>query len=205
MTKLVLKTVAITLVAVLSACLVTFGSLALFAPKSVANFFDGLGMYKPAIHYYEKQYGKSQNIEDLAVLILKLDGEKDSVKTEGYLKAMVEHQDYSNYCNKLDTENSSTALSTDEFYRGKFAVSLVRNGKIDDALNVSAVFVESKGYTEYNPFSTIVFELGELLNDEQLTKLEGKIRSYENNLNFEQSKALIQADIQIILQLKDNN
>jgi hypothetical protein len=73
LTKLVWKTVAITLSALLGACLITFGSLALFAPASLGNFFGGLGMYNSSIHFYEVQYGKSQSIEDLAVLVLKLD------------------------------------------------------------------------------------------------------------------------------------
>lgn len=180
MTKLVLKTVAITLVAVLGAGMILFGSLALFAPLSVANFFDGMGMYKPAVKFYERQYGKSEDIDDLAVLILKINQETDSIKTEEYLKIMIERTDYSNFCQEQDLLVVDGQVSTDEFYKGKYAVSLVRNDKFSMAVEVANEFVADNGYTDYNPFSVVIVELGKTLSDEQLSVLKCEISEHIN-------------------------
>ncbi|MBQ8426449.1 MAG: hypothetical protein IJX16_01670 [Clostridia bacterium] len=201
MTKLVLKTVAITLVAVLGACLIAFGSLALFAPASVANFFDGLGFYKPAIHYYEKQYGKSESIEDLAVLILKLDDDKDSIKTEEYTKILIEHPDYATYCQMKDGVNQGSTVTANEFYISKYAVALVRNDKFITAIDTAKDFVDDYGYTAYNPFSVIISELGLTLDIDKLEEIEERISEYLNSANGD----VVATDIARIKQLLDNN
>ena len=197
MTKLVLKTVAITLVAVLGAGMILFGSLALFAPLSVANFFDGMGMQNVAVKYYEKQYGKSESVEDLAVLILKLDEESDSVKSEKYLKIMIEKDEYSSYCQAQDSINNGGKVSQDEYYKGKYALSLVRNEKFDVAVSVAKDYVLENGYTDYNPFSVIIAELGMALTDAQLNTIKTEILNYKSS----NQDAAISADLTAIEQL----
>lgn len=205
MTKLVLKTVAITLVAVLGACLITFGSLALFAPVSLARMFDGLGMYKSSIHYYEKQYGKSESIEDLAVLVLKIDNEKDSVKAEKYLEIMVQHPDYSTYCETASEDDAFSNLSLSEFYNAKYAVALVKNSaetpeKFNSAIQFANAIAHF-GYNENNPFSAIISELGGSLSEEQLLALKSEILEYLDDGQNQIAKS----DINTIDQLLDNN
>jgi hypothetical protein len=193
----VLKTVAITLVAVIGAGLILFGSLALFAPKSVADFFDGMGMYKPAVNYYEKQYGKSDNIDDLAVLILKIDAKEDSEKAERYLKILLDRKDYVNYCYMNDQLNQDRQVSFDEHYKGQYALALVRNNKFNEGLAVANSYVLANGYTAFNPYSVIIVELGSVLNVDQLNEIKTQISTY---LGGEQD-ALIQTDVDAIEQL----
>ena len=197
MTKLVLKTVVITLIAVLGACSVIFGSLVLFAPVTVADFASGMGMYKTAIYCYEKQYGKSDNIDDLAVLILKIDEQKDSEKSEKYLEIMCNRVDYAEYCNVSDSNIGGAQVSLDEFYRGKYAVALVKNGKFEIAINVAKGYASEKGYTNFNPFSVIIAELGRQLTAEQLGTLRTEINAYVNGAQG----TIAQEDIMQIEQL----
>lgn len=199
MTKLVLKTIAITLIAVLGACFITFGSLALFAPKSLADFFDGLGMYKSSIIYYEKQYGKSEDIEDLAVLVLKIDDESDSEKAEKYLKVMIESSDFESYCQAENARSSGLKITLDEFYKGKYAVALVRNDKFDLAMDFANDCV-SNGYKKNNPFSLIISEFGQSFTKEQLENLRTEISAYVDGENGNMASA----DISVINQLIDN-
>lgn len=195
------KTVAITLISVLGACLITFGSLALFAPATVANFFDGLGAYNASIRYYEKQYGKSESIDDLAVLILKLDQTKDSEKTEKYVKIIIEHSDYAQYCNQNDQNDNNNVVSTNELYYGKYALALIRNGKFSNAISIANKFVSENGYTKYNPFSTIILELGNELESTKLNKIKTEITQYLGG----EYENYVQADIDAIQQILNNN
>ncbi len=197
MRKLVLKTVAITLIAVFGAGLILFGSLALFAPNSVATFFDGLGLNKPAVHYYEKQYGKSDSIDDLAVLILKIDGDSDSVKSEKYLKILIEREDYANFCYMNDQMDTSRQVSFDEHYKGQYVIALIRNGKFNSAVKVASDYVAENGYTAYNPFSVMIAEFGNTFSSEQLIEIKTQILTYIGG----GSDAYIQADVNAIDEL----
>lgn len=200
MTKLVLKTVAITLAAILSACLIAFGSLALFAPAKIAGFFDDLGMYKSSIHYYEKQYGKSESIEDLAVLILKIDEERDAEKEEEYLELMLKHPNFLEYCDGESASSIDPSLSMSDFYKGKYAVALIRNNKFDKAVNFASECV-FHGYANNNPFSIILLEFGSELTKEQLNTLKTKISDFVGGAYT----SVAESDLAIINQLLDNN
>lgn len=178
MGKLVLKTVAITLAAVLSVCMILFGTLAIFAPAKVANFFDKFGFYGPTVHYYEKQYGKSGEIEDLAVLILKIDDESDSAKEKKYVEEMINRADYSDYCVSVDNSNELSKIKTKEYYAGKYATSLVRTNNFSQALTFAEDFIKKNTYSDYNPYGVIVAEIGESLTLEQLSQLKIKVSTY---------------------------
>ena len=178
MGKLVLKTVAITLAAILGVCMIIFGTLAMVAPAKIASFFDKIGWYNSSVRYYEKQYGESENIEDLAVLILKIDDERDSAKEKKYLEILLNRSDYKSYCTTKDNENESLEIKTNEYYSGAYALALVRVGRFNDAVNFAYDFVRNNTYTAYNPFSTIIAELGETLSLEQLEKIKTKVLGF---------------------------
>ena len=173
-----LKTVTITLAAVLGVCMIIFGTLAMVAPAKVADFFDKLGWYNTSVHYYEKQYGKSDSIEDLAVLILKIDDESDSAKEKKYLETLLNHTDYKSYCTLKDSESENAEVKTNEYYSGAYAIALVRVGKFNDAISFAYDFVSKNTYTAYNPFSALIAELGESLSLEQLEKLKNKVSGF---------------------------
>ena len=69
MKNLVIKTVVITLAAIVSLMAITFGALTVFTPKTLGGVFDGAGNYSAAVFFYDLQYEKTGDIEDLAVLI----------------------------------------------------------------------------------------------------------------------------------------
>lgn len=154
MKKLVIKTASITLASIILFVGVLFGALAIFTPKTLGKFFDGMGGEDTAIFFYEKQYNKKQRNEDLFVLVDKLNAYDDEEKTYKYSKILIENVEFS-------------SLSDAEFYYGKFAVSAVECGKIEDGLKKSVQFIKDNGYTTHNPLRTIIFdsELDFNLND----------------------------------------
>ena len=177
MKKLILKTIAITLASILALCLLTFGVFALFFPAPTARFFDNIGGYSASVFFYEKQYNKTGDIEDLSNLVVKVDDENDSVRAESFLADLVYHQDFDKFCQEQDLDNT-TGVSTKEYYMGSYASVLVKNGKFEDALTVADDYVKENGYTSFNPFSVIIMENGKSLTTENLTTLKLKILGY---------------------------
>ena len=177
-TKLVLKTVAITMASVIGACLVVFGALTLFTPATLARFFDGMGMEKSAVSFYEKQYNKTGDVNDLSVLVMKIDGKNDSARAEKYLAVLVLHDDFESYCAFQDSAQNAS-LSTKEYYSGQYAVILCRNAKVSEALNFAKNFVTENGYTTFNPYSVMLTEVGASLGQDNLGKIRADISALE--------------------------
>lgn len=174
MKKLILKTIAITLASIIGASLLVFGIFALFFPAPLARFFEGSGGYSASIHFYERQYKKTGDIDDLAEFVVKIDEDKDSDLAEEYFYKLITHEDFSNFCFEQDLLNLSH-ISTKEFYMGSYASILVMNGKFEDALDFSREFVNDNGYTEYNPYSIIIMKNGKDLD-------LGQLRIFENDI-----------------------
>lgn len=154
MNKLVIKTILITLACAVGALAVVFGALCIFAPVTVAGFFDDVGNYSASVFFYEKQYDKTGDIDDLDVLVLKAYGNSDTVRAEEYLEEMIEHEDFEEFCSGANGAN----MSDKEYYYGYYALSIAKNGKIDKAISVSKDFVSENGYTKFNPLRTLVSE-----------------------------------------------
>ncbi len=195
LSKLVIKTISITLASVLGAFLLTFGALALFSPITIAKLFDGLGGYSSSIRFYERHYEKTGDIDDLVLLVLKIDGDSDSELVEGYLAELIKHEDFAVFCQK-----EGQATSKKEFYYGKYAVALAKNAKFSDALVIADSFVNELGYTANNPFRTLLVDYGVNFSAAQLDELKNKISSY--SISEEQGANRIQEDLILIEELK---
>ena len=117
MKKLVIKTALITVVSIIGAVIIAFGAFAMFAPKSVASFFDGVGGYSASVFFYERQYEKTGDFSDLVVLVDKIDDYTDPDTAKKYLKIFIEHQEFENYC---AGKNATKYLSLADYYLGRY-------------------------------------------------------------------------------------
>ena len=183
MTKLVLKTIAITLVSVLVTCLIAFGALALFVPATVARFFDGMGSSSVAVFFYEKQYRKTDDIDDLTLLVIKANG--DSVKMQSYLEELIERDDFENYCTSLN-DNDQTGFDSREYYYGALVGSMTENGDFVKAISVGVDYVKDYGYTELNPLRVLLDKVSDDNGKERLTALKDGVQSVITSLDGEQ-------------------
>ncbi len=116
MGKLVIKTAVITLVSLLVALAITFGAFATFAPRSLAVFFDGVGNYSASVFFYEKQYHKTENFDDLVDLVNEIDDANDKERAEKYLGALIEHDDFENFC----ADKKIMGIPLAEYYNGRY-------------------------------------------------------------------------------------
>jgi hypothetical protein len=119
MKNLVIKTAIITLASIVSIMAVTFGALCVFTPKTVAGIFENLGSKSASVFFYQKQYQKTNEIDDLIVVIDCAYLMEDLELQKEYLKELIAHDDFDSYCQQKDAENQAE-ISTREYYQGYY-------------------------------------------------------------------------------------
>lgn len=170
MKKLVIKTICITLASLIGAFVLAFGAVTLFAPKCLGELFDGVGNYSASVFFYEKQYEKTDDINDLYRLVSKIDIEKDATVAEKYYFEFISHKDFESLCANIDNDNR--AVLAKDYYYGTYCLALAKNGKLDKALSFAKTYVDENGYTINNPFRVIVMEYADDCNAEEIQKIK---------------------------------
>ena len=171
MKRLVIKTVVITVAAILVLMAAVYLTLALFFPKTLAACWKDVGNYSLSAKYYEKQYEKSADYGDLATLCVYLDAKNDGVRTAEYLKLFTENGGFSARCEAEDL-NGGFKYTAYEYYYGKYAVAEFYARNIDAAVAVAKKAVgAAAGYTENNAFYVLLIEAdGLTANDKNAIK-----------------------------------
>lgn len=164
MKNLVLKTVVLTFTVVITVIAAIYACFAIFAPKTLAQFWEDAGNYSVSVKYYEKQYEKSGDISDLANLCAKLEVKSDATRAAAYLAIFTDSEGFSEFCEKEDKAGGYKFTSY-EYYYGMFTVASYYESGIASAISVAKKAV-SQGYTEHNAFFI-------LLSETPLTKDDG--------------------------------
>ena len=154
MKKLVVKTAIITLASLICTLLIAFGALAVCAPNYLGRVFDGTGNHSVAVFFYEKQFEKTGNVDDLNTLVLKLDVKSDSQKAEKYYKKIIEHSDFESLCQSQNSQNG--LVGAKDFYVGQYVLSLAYNGKFEEAVAYSKDYIGAS-YQKNNPFQALIY------------------------------------------------
>lgn len=183
MGKTIIKTAAVTFAAVIALIGAIYACLAIFAPKTVADIWASFGNYSVSVKYYEKQYNKTGDISDLAVLCVKLDENKDSARAADYLSALTLSDGFADFCVAED-ENARYGESAHEYYFGKRAIAEYYANGISAAIAVADAAVIS-GYTEFNAFYKLLVGVKELSNGD-VTAISAKISEIKGGLSGEQ-------------------
>ncbi|MBQ9734457.1 MAG: hypothetical protein IJV95_01235 [Clostridia bacterium] len=124
MKNLVIKTIVITLAAIVSLLAITFGTLTVFTPKTLGGVFDGAGNYSAAVFFYDLQYEKTGDIEDLAVLVDETYGFGDKENAKKYIAVMLKHKDFETY----GSRKTQTGITLKDYYLG---LNEILNGTAD--------------------------------------------------------------------------
>lgn len=194
MKNLVLKTVVLTFIAVIAVFLTVYGCFASFAPKSLASVWADLGNYGISIKYYEKQYEKTDNIDDLATLCSKTDEKNDSERAVKYLALLTEKEDFSEFCAQND------GGKTYEFYYGKYAVAAFYKADVEAAIKVAKLAVKN-GYTAHNAFYTLIVS-ADALTKADGTAIAAAVTEIKSNLTDEKQIGYAERDIKLADEIK---
>lgn len=179
MGKLILKTASVTLAAIIGVFGALYAAFAIFSPKVLAGAYDKLGNYGLSVYYYESQYKKTEELNDLYTLCVKLDENSDAKKAEEYLSTLVHGDGYVDFCKEQDAP-SSAKVSTRQYVEGKYVVCVYNNGGLSAATARATELVrQGAGYSDYNVFSVLLAEVGRNLSVEDLNLLEAAINSID--------------------------
>ena len=198
MKNLVLKTVAITLAVIIAVAAALYFSVALFSPKTLAKIWDSAGNYSVAVKYYEKQYEKSGDISDLAILCAKLDAKNDSARAVKYFAQFTANSEFSAFCERQDTGNEFKMTSY-EYYYGTYTVAEYYENGLSFAIIVAKKAV-SKGYTKHNAFYVLLSE-AETLTKADGEKIADEITGLKDDLS-DAEKEIAEHDITIALSIE---
>ncbi len=194
MKKLITKTALVTLCSILLLLSLLYGVFAIFFPKPLANAFWDMGSYHSAVVFYEKQYNKTQSLDDLHTLCVKLDAHKDSERVVEYASKFVGHEKFSTTCEGKDIEGG---VSSEDIIEGKFVCAYYLETKdIYTTVERAKSFVKNK-YSEYNPFYMLYTDSELNLTATQLNEIIKGINSAKASLPSAQ-KTIAQADIDAI-------
>lgn len=156
--------------------MVIFGALCLFAPATVAGFFDDVGNYSASVFFYEKEYERTGDINGIVLLIDKSYGQRDSMGEEKYLEKLLSHKDFETFCKK---DGEDKKLENVEYYYGYYTSVLIENQKLDSAVSVGKKYVEKYTYSQNNPFRILAKEYADG-TDEQKDLIKNAILDLEN-------------------------
>ena len=117
MKKLVIKTVFITIVILMSVIIFTMSVACIFRPRVIAKMFDDLGNYQATQYFYQMQYKKTHDINDLIVLIDNAYEKQETKELIGYIEVFIEHKDFKAYCQTKDTAIKPGDMTTEEYYQ----------------------------------------------------------------------------------------
>ena len=176
MKNLVVKTALITLVAVLSVTIITFGLLTAFAPGVMYKVTSGLGMDKTALSFAVRYYEKTEDITDLAGVVYLASEVEDYDRLTKYGKELINHDDFSTYASEQPNGYA-------EYVMTSYVFALVESDNKDTCTETFKLY--EKFYTSYtanNPiYSLIRFtDKYDMVIEQKLNSLKGIEK--DNNL-----------------------
>lgn len=195
MKKLVIKTVVIVLAVIVCALAITFGVLCSTNPKAIAKGFESLGNYSASKYFYEMQYDRTESVNDLLVLIDNAYGENDKMGLQNYLGELISHKNFNKFCNDKNAILPQNSMKTEEYYSSFYATILFENGKFDNALRFCSSYVNTMGYTAFNPFSEIINSKLNVFTAEQKTQIKTVLIGYLDTISVATQISLINNDI----------
>lgn len=162
MKKLVIKTVFITVMSILIVCLAVISAFCIFKPRVIAQMFDNFGNYNATQYFYQRQYEKTGEIEDLLMLIDNAYEKQDNVALRNCIGQLIADDEFKSYCINKNLAVAPGNIKTEEYYASWYAEVLCITGDFADAVAFSNTYVlkddgsVNMGYTKFNPFRTLV-------------------------------------------------
>ena len=196
LSKLVLKTAAVTLAAIIFLCALIFGAFVLFRPVSLARLFEGAGNDSAAAYFYIRSYEKTGDFEELALLCEKIDEHDMSEDAAKYLSLFIENEKFADYCEEYDAKYSSYYSAREAAY-GRLTVSIYLSEGIESALLKAKQLCEGN-YSEYNPFYWLITDGSLSFSETDVASIKTALRGIECD---ESEREFLERDIALAEEL----
>ncbi len=200
MKKLVIKTTFITIISILAVCIIVMSAICAFKPRTIGKMFENLGNYEASQYFYQRQYEKTQEIDDLILLIDNAYEKQDSQKLVVFVRALINSKDFYAYCQSKNSKLAPNQMTTEEYYFGVYVELLLSEGKFDKAIKSAKAYVVKDdgslelGYTKFNPVRVLVSYSLEL-NADQKQKLKNVINGFQIVITDSTQLSFMQEDL----------
>lgn len=192
MKNLVLKTIGITLGAIVIAVALLYGVFALFFPKNIAKFYDDVGNDDLAVYYMEKAYAKSDSMDNLNLLCRYAVKTGDNGLIAKHLDKLFLSDDFKRY-----TLTDGDGITYYDFMASKYAVACLYSSGARYATEKAFLITD-----DYRKGSAVYTLLRAIVSDKSFDKTcvidirKGILSAYENY--SEQCKSYADADLSTI-------
>lgn len=141
------------------------------------------------------QYDKTGDIDDLLVLIDNAYGKNEKSDLQNYLSELISHKDFNRFCNAENENLAQNQMKTEEYYSGFYATVLFDNGYFDNCLSFSRSYVNTMGYTEFNPFRELINSKLSSMTAEQKNQIKTVLNGYLSSISDATQISFINYDI----------
>ena len=188
MKKTIFITIAITIVSFLILLAIVFGALMFFAPLSLATLSKNVGNDNMAIYFYEVQYGKTGDINDLKTLLYQVNAEKNYTLSAKYSKIMVEDGGFA-ALSRSEDEADKTGLKFADYVYGNYAVALYETGAEAEEIFALDTYED---YRKDNIYQFLLDDDKVKQDGEFLVKIKEKLEEFEQNEILQKDKDYIE-------------
>ncbi len=172
--KLIINWSLITLCGLLILTILTFASLCLFSPISMARFCGNLGFEKLETDFYLKDYNKTGNINSLYKVVINSYNLKNYNYVETYYEVLEKNERYDEFIEYVNEQNlkveatnlnKSALLNEDNYLKNRYVLALIKNGKMEKAYDYAFNNFENyDSYTLTNNGTYLFYDLIKLNN-----------------------------------------
>ncbi len=194
MKKMVLKTALYTTVAVFATLLIFIGSVALFAPRTMADVFYKADLKKISVDFSETVYKRNGGFSDLVTLVERAIYAKDDKVVVAYADDLIYHEQFSDYCARKS--GVSQKVGYYEYITSKYVSAIYQKGNTEVSVTAFGLTLE---YKRQNAVEALIYKAIE--NDDAvvletvLTGLEGMLIEHEFP---QEQKSRIENDVEVI-------
>ena len=147
MGKKITKTIIITILCIISACLFLWGALCIFSPYTLGKFSKSMGDDKTASAYFEVDYKRNKSDARLYNLTSSMFYAKKYAKTEKYGKQLLCRETFLEDYSQADYVNIATYVITAEYYN--------KNEELCKDLITYGIFYDGEKIVNFNNSSSI--------------------------------------------------
>ena len=175
MKKLIIKTTIIALSIIIVLSFLVFGLISITSPLTIANASFRLGNKNLAVKYTEKHYLKTNEFEDLALLVERgISAENNEVVIK-YAPTLIYSEEFESY-------SKSQSGDYTNYIASGYVISLYGEGEISKCISVAFQYVDAN-FTIPNPVTTLVYTASGKNDVETLTKLLTELETLPQNDN----------------------
>lgn len=193
MAKHVLKTILVTVFALIFVVAFFLMGTAVFAPSKIADLYNDAGFRYRAKIYAEKAYEKNDSIDDLVLLVKVSSLCSDENNTAKYAKILLERSDFANYCeiNSLDAEKFYDEIAS-EYIKSCYSLGGMKVSELcNEAMNYS------RDYRELNAVESLILEASKEGDKSTLSGVLNVLTAFQNAGNCpERSRERLNKDVE---------